>query len=387
MADPIPSLLQSQPTTPTQQTAAPQEPAPIYQPRGGAASYDASKYSINQFKYPYDLMSSTQEYGGNYVVFYINVAADSKLIKNNPNLVVEDLTPRDQGSLVGLANATGTGAGGAVGAAYVPTALAVGGVAASGNVGAAALTGALAVGGAYTVASSAATFTGQTKRIKTTIALHIPNNLSTTYGINYEEEDMAAYAAGILGADALSKASAALVKAAETKSMSNVSDTAKQYSPAVKSAIAAGALSTPGMGGLSKLTGLAPNPRKEQVFKGVNFRKFSFDYQFFPRSAEEAQDVLDIIYEFKYHMHPEFKDSSQFLYVYPSEFDIFYYNGGEENLNINRHTSCVLTDMTVNYAPQGQFTTFANGMPTQIDVSLSFMELATLTKEKIQDYL
>jgi hypothetical protein len=43
--------------------------------------------------------------------------------------------------------------------------------------------------------------------------------------------------------------------------------------------------------------------------------------------------------------------------------------------------------MTVNYSPQGQFTTFENGMPTQINITMSFKELALLTKEKIQDYL
>lgn len=387
MADPIPTLLQSNPTTPTQQTAAPQSGPTVYKPRGGAATYDASAYGIDQFKYPSDLMSATNQYGGNYVIFYINVASDSKLIKNNPTLVVNDNTPRDQGSLVGLAQASSASTAGVLGAAALPAAAGVATAIGTGNYGAAALTGTLAVGGGAAVASQAASFTGQTKRIKTTIAMHIPNNLSTTYGIEYNPEDTALYAAGLLGADAIANATAAFNKATGEKGLSNVADVAKQYTPAVSSAIAAGALSAPGMAGLSKLTGLAANPRKEQIFQGVSFREFSFDYQFFPRSEEEAQNVLDIIYQFKYHMHPEFKDSSQFLYVYPSEFDIFYYNNDQENMNLNRHTSCVLTDMTVNYAPQGQFNTFDNGMPTQIDLSLKFKELATLTKEKIADGL
>jgi hypothetical protein len=54
-------------------------------------------------------------------------------------------------------------------------------------------------------------------------------------------------------------------------------------------------------------------------------------------------------------------------------------------MNLNRQTSAVLTDMTVNYSPQGQFNTFENGMPTQINITLQFTELSTLTKEKIQD--
>jgi hypothetical protein len=123
------------------------------------------------------------------------------------------------------------------------------------------------------------------------------------------------------------------------------------------------------------------------VFSGVDFRTFQVEYNFFPRSATEAENVQRIIKQFKYHMHPEFKDSNNFLYVYPSEFDIFYYQNGKENLNIHRHTSCVLTELSINYTPNGAFTTFENGMPTQINVQMSFRELSLLTKDKIEDGL
>jgi hypothetical protein len=84
-------------------------------------------------------------------------------------------------------------------------------------------------------------------------------------------------------------------------------------------------------------------------------------------------------------MHPEYKDANRFLYVYPSEFDIRYYNNGVENLNIHRHTSCVLTDMNVMYTPQGVYTAFEGGAPSQINVTLTFRELAQLSKETIED--
>ena len=73
------------------------------------------------------------------------------------------------------------------------------------------------------------------------------------------------------------------------------------------------------------------------------------------------------------------------------QFDIEYYHGskdgGQENLNIHRHTSCVLTEMNVNYTPNGNFSTFIEGRPTQINVSLTFKELTILTKELIQQGL
>jgi hypothetical protein len=82
-------------------------------------------------------------------------------------------------------------------------------------------------------------------------------------------------------------------------------------------------------------------------------------------------------------MHPEYKDANNFLFLYPSEFDIEYFHAGKENLNIHRHTSCVLTEMNVNYTPNGNFSTFIEGRPSQINVSLTFKELTVLTKELI----
>ena len=125
--------------------------------------------------------------------------------------------------------------------------------------------------------------------------------------------------------------------------------------------------------------------RSENLFKAIDFRTFSFEYNFFPRNPAEAQNIRNIIKMFKLHMHPEYKDSNGFLFIYPSEFDIFYYNNGKENLNLHRHTSCVLTEMNVNYTPNSSFTSFENGMPTQINVSLTFKELSILTKKEMED--
>jgi hypothetical protein len=350
----------------------------LYNARGGPTDFNKDdKYNISQHSYPSDLMGPVGEYGGNYAIFYINVAVDSKLLKDPSTQTVEDNTPRDNGDLTALSNKYDTGALGAVAA---PAAVGIGGALLGGNKKAAIQAAAVAAIGAVGLETVASTFSGAKKRLATAIALHTPNNMSTTYSVNYDEEDMDVYAMGLAGAGG----TAAL---AEAIKQNGLSDTAASSGNAVVAAALSQGLKLPGTGGISKITGLAPNPRKEQIFKHVNFRNFTFDYQFYPRDAKEAENVLNIIYQFKYHMHPEFKDANNFLYIYPSEFDIFYYNNGQENMNVNRHTSCVLTDMVVNYSPNGQFTAFANGMPTQINVTLTFKELATLTKEKIQDNL
>jgi hypothetical protein len=267
--------------------------------------------------YPNDLMAPDGRYGGNYVVFYINVAIDSKLFKgNNPAETVTDLTPRDRGDLIAQGLTGGTSAGKLGGQLVGANALAntitgiVGGSIAFGNGAKGAAKGAalaniptVGVGFASQLAPDA---TRGQKRLKTAIALHVPNQLQIRYGMQWSEEDTI----GLAMAGAAVQQGGEVIKALDNKS--NNADV-----PGVGQAIIANlALSkAPNAGGVSAALGLAANPKKEQVFKGVDFRTFAFDYQFFPRSEQEAQNVLNIIQEFKYHMHPEFKDSNNFIYI------------------------------------------------------------------------
>lgn len=342
-----------------------------------ATSFDRSTYKVESMSYPNDLMSSDGRYGGNYVIFYINVHEDSTLYKTNTGAFVSgEVNPRLRGELAGenynaasyrlVAGVAGAAAAqganvagriaGALGADLDPKVETVANMTA-GALGAQALVSAL--GGAKK----------DYKRMKQAIALHIPTDLSVRYSANWEEEGTAGTQALMAGAE----------NAATVVGIPNAIGAGASY-------LAGVALKTPGVGStLSKSSGTAANPKKEQLFDRVDFRTFTFTYQFFPRSPEEAANVRAIIQAFKLHMHPEYRDAYHFLYIYPSEFDIYYYQNGKENMNLHRHTSCVLTDLNVSYTPQGTFSTFANGMPTQINVSLTFKELALLTKETIAD--
>ena len=46
----------------------------------------------------------------------------------------------------------------------------------------------------------------------------------------------------------------------------------------------------------------------------------------------------------------------------------------------------MLKEVNVNYTPQGQFTSFDNGAPTQINMTLSFQELSILTKGHLESF-
>jgi hypothetical protein len=48
---------------------------------------------------------------------------------------------------------------------------------------------------------------------------------------------------------------------------------------------------------------------------------------------------------------------------------------------MEKHFTAVLTNCTITYTPEGQFSSFENGMPARIRMSLSFKELSKPTKE------
>lgn len=336
-----------------------------------------SKYKLDNLSYPNDLFSNRMVYGGNYVVFYVNVPTESKLISENR---VETVDIDNSETFRAEINRQGYGTAAAVGGSALVGGLGgtilgalgggAGGAAGGGLVGA----GLGALAGGVVSAAVGGKMSRQVRRLKSAIALHVPNQLSTTYSTQWDTEDTGLFQIG------------AKLGEAGVKAIADLDPKKLQEAGGVLGSAAVGlALNAPGGGALSAMSGLAYNPKKEQVFKGVDFRTFTFDYQFSPRDEKELENVKNIIKMFKIHMHPEFKDENSFLYIYPSEFDIFYYKDLDQNKALFKHTSCVLTNLTVNYTPNAAFNTFADGSPTQVNIQMTFKELAMLTKKEIEE--
>lgn len=343
-----------------------------------------SKYNLKSYTYPENLFSNKAEYGNTWVMININVLEQSKYFRQDQSV---ELSPeeqgkrwtqadaRDQTTLAATASAA-TSAGVIAGGASLVATLANKGKLSgtdAGQAGKAGLTAAATTGLAVGVPLMVAGTTKRsTKRLASAIQLPMPNNIATPYAVEWGGEDTA-------GLDALMRVPGMLLPGGNRAS-----------SPAgdkIQDAAAAAALvaaKTAGAGGISAAAGLAVNPKKEMMFTGVDFRNFTMDYMFYPKNMAEARYVKNIIDLLKFHMYPEYKSSERFTYVYPSEFDITFYIGdGKENPWLNRIATSVLTNMNVNYTPQGVWATHADGSPVMIQLSLSFKELSIITKENL----
>ena len=88
-------------------------------------------------------------------------------------------------------------------------------------------------------------------------------------------------------------------------------------------------------------------------------------------------------------MAPELQGANERFLTLPSTFDIHYMyqmnrDTAMENSFYSKIATCVLSDCAVDYTPNG-VRSFADGAPTQINMTLRFKETKMLTKQKIND--
>jgi len=144
------------------------------------------------------------------------------------------------------------------------------------------------------------------------------------------------------------------------------------------------------------LFGAVKNPQLELLYSTPEFRSFAFEFMFYPRSEKEAEEVQKIVQRLRFHQAPEIlTGSAGYFMVPPSEFDIEFYYNGEVNPNIPKISTCALTSISIDYAPNG-YRAYevpgqispkigSTGMPVAMRVNLSFRELEIMTKFNYQD--
>ncbi|MCX8008106.1 MAG: baseplate tail-tube junction protein [Patescibacteria group bacterium] len=228
------------------------------------------------------------------------------------------------------------------------------------------------------------------------VALYIPGGIQVNYQMSYDAVDLNFIVGSVVNdMTATLKGGAASLTTREGFGKL-VLERIKAIAPSTAE------LTEKSVAALMATQGVIENPFKQLIFSGPNFRKFNFSFTMYPRNQKEALAINKIIELFKYHMHPEEKDSTGGrFYVVPSDFDIEFYRivqiGDKtaqtkniedsvvfENEFLYAISTCVLTDMSVNYtpAPEG-FITHHDGTPLGVVVQMNFVETEILTKKRI----
>jgi hypothetical protein len=241
-------------------------------------------------------------------------------------------------------------------------------------------------------------------KIGTSIGLYLPENISFSYGVSWNDEDL-----GVVRSIANSIGSVAgnLKGFADNPSfqsfrdlMGGIKDTTSQV-PGMAIRMAAGMASLAGIPAdklYDKHQKSIVNRHTELHFNGVNLRQFEFNFKFYPKDVAEAKQIRAITDTFKFHMHPELSDvTGGWFMKYPSQFELAFMRGwdnGQQGVNHNvarigraALTSCQISHGEGEYVPiKGP--AFSPNNPTDwynsyTEMKLAFQELTVLTKDDI----
>ena len=125
---------------------------------------------------------------------------------------------------------------------------------------------------------------------------------------------------------------------------------------------------------LARTQGAVINPNLELLFKGPALRPFNFTFQMGARNEGDSLQIMEILRFFKQGSSPQ-RTEAQMLIKAPHTFQIEYLHRGTKNKFLNEIKECALLSVGVNYTPNNNYATFANGAPVSIELTLGFKEL------------
>lgn len=143
---------------------------------------------------------------------------------------------------------------------------------------------------------------------------------------------------------------------------------------------------------LARGAGIVPNSNLELLFRGPTLRQFQFAYRFSPRSEPEAKDVRRIIRFFKQGSAARKLNASggagqaSVFLGSPNVFKLEYKTTkGKSIAGVNKFKICALQGVSVNYAPDGQWSAYEEGQPVSYTMTLGFQEIEPIYESDYQD--
>ena len=128
---------------------------------------------------------------------------------------------------------------------------------------------------------------------------------------------------------------------------------------------------------LTRTTGMIFNPNLELLFDKPTLRGFQLSFDLVPRSKKEAEECVKIIRFFKQGMSPIRSASNLFL-LSPNVFQVHYVLNGDGNKDhpyIGKMKECAMTNFAVDYTPQQNYSTLADGFMTAYKITMDLKEL------------
>ena len=237
-----------------------------------------------------------------------------------------------------------------------------------------------------------------TETIDPTIMLYMPDDISTGYKANWGGKSV--------GAAGRARLVAAGAEGQWKKVMKEYAGKGQQFDrwasnigmnwvkSAVKGASGDVLSDSDIFGGIG---GVVENPNAELLFQNTDMRTFSLKYRLVPRNQDEAGNIRAIINLFKRNMLPGTQVSQVFQWSrgdgvtagfisVPDLVRVSFMKGGAQNRALPQFKMCALSQVDVNYTPDGSYSTYDDGNMVATELTLNFQETKLIYKEEADLY-
>ena len=230
------------------------------------------------------------------------------------------------------------------------------------------------------------------------VILYMPEDISTGYKANWSGK-----AFSNIGRDVLSTAGSGDAGQVAQNTLNSIGDAFSQLAPNIGnktiretiSAITGESLSQNDVFGATR--GVILNPNVELLFSGTDLRNFALNYKLVPRNKSEAAEIKDILRIFKRGMLPRFSDGTElnfskgknaannFIKV-PNVCKVSFMRGGGLNKDVPQYKMCAVTQVDINFTPDGTYATYDDGTMVAYSLALNFQETKLIFAEEVDNY-
>lgn len=232
------------------------------------------------------------------------------------------------------------------------------------------------------------------------VVLYMPEDISTGYKANWSGKSFSNIGRDVMATFGSTDAGQVLENALNTAGDSfsqAIHNTGAKVISETISKITGEQLSNNDIFGAAR--GVILNPNVELLFGGTDLRNFQLRYKLVPRNDKESPVIKQIIDSFRKAMLPRFgngsdigifgmannNDANNFIKV-PNVCKVSFMRGGGPNTDVPQYKMCAITQVDVNYTPDGTYATYGDGSMVAIELTLSFQETKLIFAEEVEFY-
>ena len=205
-----------------------------------------------------------------------------------------------------------------------------------------------------------------TLNVKGSIKLPLPQQMTDTHNVNYDQQNIGAPVGG--SADA-----AANQLTGGQSTTTNIAQAAGSIGSTVMKAFGGDNVEA----AIKAFSGLAPNQFLTVLLQGPSYKEHDFSWKFAPRNPKESESVRLIIATLNNAMAPAMGGTTgSAFFQFPKIFSISFNNPNGEMKYLYKFKPCVLKTMSVNYMPSGAPAFYRQTeAPDVVEIRCHFMEL------------